>query len=482
MRRGEIPFNWKNVERQRASPEMDKLQEKCAIVGVFTPGQLAAPHLYLGLSSLQHRGQEASGITTAYKTLFTHKAPGLVSQAYSEKDIAHLEGEVGIGHNRYATSGTSEHLQPAITDTNLVALAHNGTLPQTKELEAFLSARHIDTTHLNDSEMMQRAIEQYVSQGLPLEQAVQEAFPLFTGAFSLVVMTSDTLIGLRDSHGIRPLSLGAFENGGYAFASETCGIESMGGKVLRDVKPGEMVIVDKNGMTSQQISEGEEKLDIFEIVYFARPDSVLYGKRVNEMRREMGKELARERTIDADIVIAVPNSSIPAAAGYAEESGIRYEPDALIKDSYTHRTFINPSTAARADGVRRKFIPIPEVLKDKSVIVIDDSIVRGTTSKELVQMLRDAGARKVHLVIASPPVKYPDFYGIATPTQKELIASHMSADEIQKFVGADSLQYLSYDGLIRATGIPEEKFNTSCFTGFYPIDIGDNAANIDFSV
>lgn len=461
------------------SPE-DGLKEKCAVFGAFSPSRQASFLVYRGLSSLQHRGQEASGISSTNGGIHTYKEQGLVSQAYKEMDIENLPGKIAIGHNRYATVGGGDHLQPVTTEKNLVALAHNGTLPETKQLEAFLESKNISPKGLNDSEMMQRAIEYHVAQGLPIEEAVRQSFPLFTGAFALTILAQDTLIGLRDTFGIRPLTMGKLADGGYALSSETCGLDSVGATFLRSVKPGEMVVIDDTGLRTEQLAQGQEKLDIFEIVYFSRPDSQYFGKSVNEMRREMGKQLADEQTIEADMVFAVPNSAIPAAAGYAQESGISYEPDALIKDSYTHRTFINPSPSARAEGVRRKFDLIEDVLLGKRVIVVDDSIVRGTTSKELVSMLRDAGAKEVHLVISSPPVKYPDFYGIATPTQEELISSRMSVEEIRQFIGADSLQFLSLDGMIQAIGVPRDKFCLSCFTGEYPIDIGNNAKNIHF--
>lgn len=466
----------------RVSKEDDTLHEKCAVFGVYAPKQVASPLVYLGLSALQHRGQEASGISSSNGGIITYKGEGLVSQAYQKSDIDKLHGGIAIGHNRYATFGGKEHMQPITSEKNLVSLAHNGTLPRTKVLEAFLHRNHLPTDGLNDSEMMQRAIEYFVEKGLSIEDAVREAYPLFTGAFSLVVMTKDKLVGMRDSFGIRPLSLGTLPGGGYALSSETIGLESIGATTLRDVKPGEMVVIDQDGLHEYQLAEGQHKLDIFEVVYFSRPESKLYGKSVNEMRREMGRQLAREREIEADIVIGVPNSAVPAAAGYAEESGIRYEPDALLKNSYVHRTFIDPAPGGREEGVRRKFSTIAASIAGKRVVMIDDSIVRGPTSKVLVDMLREAGAKEVHFVVSSPPVTYPDFYGIATPTQKELIASQKTVEEIRQYIDADSLQYLSYEGMIRATGLPEEMFCTSCFTGKYPIDIGENAQGIDFSL
>ncbi len=467
--------------------EEDRLVEKCAVFGVFLKEQQAAPLVHVGLAALQHRGQDGSGITANTEgTLLTHKGAGLVSSVFSkEEDIYRLEGNIAIGHNRYATSGSSEkHFQPITTEKNLVSLAHNGNLPETKKLKAFLHERHIDIADLNDSEMMQRAIEWHMEQGLAVEDAVRESYPLFTGAFALVVMTKDKLLGVRDSHGVRPLSIGQMGDKGYALSSETLGLDRVNANVLRDVKPGEMVVIDKDGLHEHQIEKGEEHLDIFEVVYFARPESILYGKRVNEMREAMGRQLACETKHmweHIDMVFAVPNSSTPAAAGYIEESGLPYKPNALIKDAYAHRTFINSDQVTRAEAVRRKFSAMREVLKGKRVVIVDDSIVRGTTLKELVTMLKDAGAAEVHVAISSPPVKFPDFYGIATPDQKHLLASYMTVDEIREFIGADSLHYLSYEGMFKAIGIPEERFNTSCFTGVYSIPIGDNAEKINFA-
>lgn len=475
------------ARRQRVErsvfPEQDRLVEHCAVFGVYNKISPAAPLIYIGLSSLQHRGQETSGIATHTGSHFaTKKGDGLVSQLYTKDDISQLSGSIGIGHNRYATvGGLDDHAQPVTTEKHLVTLAHNGTLPQTHLLETFLTSHNVAVDGLNDSEMMQRVLEYHMGNGHSIEDAIIQSYSLFTGAFSVVIATEDKLIGLKDRFGIRPLALGETTEG-FVLSSETCGIDAVNGHFLREVRPGEMVVIDANGVKSTQLAQGEEKLDIFELVYFARPDSILYGRQVADVRREMGKELAKERKIEADIVIAVPNSAIPAAAGYAEASGIRYEPGALIKDSYTHRTFINPSPEERIAHIRRKFTPISLVLAGKKVIVIDDSIVRGPTSKELVHMLRNNGASKVHFISASPPVKYPDFYGIATPTQQELIASYKTHEEIREYIGADSLQYLSYEGLIKATGLPEEKFNTSCFTGRYPIDIGEHARRINFSV
>lgn len=463
-----------------------ELGEKCAVFGVYsTQKDIPAARLVsTGLWALQHRGQEATGISVSDgKRIKTHKGPGLVASVHTEEALESLTGHIAIGHNRYSTfGGIFGHFQPVNSERNLLALAHNGNLPVVKKLKEFLHETGKLLDHLNDSELMHEAIEYFMEKGLSVEESVTKAFPLFTGAFSLIILSKDKLIGVRDSHGIRPFCIGKLDNEGYVLSSETCGLDSIGAEFIRDVKPGEMVVIDAEGLHSYQLTKGKEQLDIFELVYFSRPDSFMYGKNINEVRREMGRQLAREQKIKADVVVPVPNSAIPAALGYAEESGIIFD-HGLIKNSYIHRTFINPSHTLRQRDVQLKLIPMREILKGKRVIVIDDSIVRGTTSKKLVTMIRKAGAKEVHLLSASPKVKYPDFYGIATPTQQELIASHMSVKEICEFVGADTIQYLSYDGLIKATGLPEEKFCTSCFTGKYPIDIGEeHRKEIDFNV
>lgn len=461
----------------------DRPVEECAVFGVYTKSYKASQLVYAGLWALQHRGQDSSGISsTDGKEIYTYKAPGLVASVYEGLNFDRLNGHIAIGHDRYATSGGIEgHIQPITSDYNLVALAHNGTLPVRLELTNFLQSKDIPANQLNDSELMHAAIEYYVAKGRGVEEAVRLSFPLFTGAFSIVALTKDKLIGLRDAHGIRPFCIGQLGDEGFVLSSETCGLDSVGATYIRDVEPGEMVVIDENGLHSQPLARGVERLDIFEVVYFARPDSFIKGKSINEMRREMGRQLATERVIDADVVIPVPNSAIPAALGYAEQSGIPFD-HGLLKNGYINRTFINPSTLLREKEVALKFSPMPGVLQGERVIVIEDSIVRGTTLRNLVSMMKIAGAKEVHLLSASPPVKYPDFYGIATPEQAELIASYMSVDEIRAFFGADSLQYLSYEGLIKATGLPESSFCTACYTGEYLIDIGENAKQINFNV
>jgi len=457
----------------------DRLQEKCAVFGAYGKNLDAARLTYFGLYALQHRGQESSGISASDgKTIRTHKAMGLVAQVYTEEILESLTGTIAIGHNRYSTSGGSfhEHTQPFIDVDGEIVLAHNGNLPKIDALKEFLTAKKMRVEGLNDSGLMHEAIAYFLKSGSTLEESIKQAFPLFTGAFSLLVMTKNKLAAVRDHFGIRPLCIGEL-NDGFVFASETCALDTVNATYLRDVEPGEMVVIGEQGLESYKIVSATPKLDIFEFVYFSRPDSLLYGKRVYEVRKNLGKELAKEFPIKADVVVPVPDSSIPAAIGFAEASGIPFE-FGLIKNRYIGRTFIMPDQKLRDRGVQMKLNPIQEVMKDKKVILIDDSIVRGTTSKKLVKLVRSVGAKEVHVLSSCPPVKYPDFYGIDTPFQKDLIGAQMPVPDIQKFITADSLYYLSYEGLIRATGMSPDMFCTSCFTGEYPIDIGEKAKDI----
>jgi amidophosphoribosyltransferase len=385
---------------------------------------------------------------------------------------------MAIGHNRYATSGETggSHLQPIVDHGVGFAFAHNGNLPTTVKLEAFLDSKQVTYFGLNDSQMMAAAIGWYVREGRSLSEAVQAAWPLFTGAFSCVAMDSTSVVGFRDECGIRPLSLGRLEDG-FVIASETCAFDTVGAAYLRDVKPGELVSISSKGVKHTQVVPSRTALDIFEYVYFARPDSRMMGRKVNEVRRNLGRNLAREFKIEAEVVIPVPDSAIPAALGYSEASGIRFD-HGFVKNRYIHRTFIKPTQEMRERDVKTKLNPVPEVLMGKSVIVIDDSIVRGTTTAQIVSMLQGAGARSVHVLVSSPPVRFPDFYGINTPHQDDLIAARMSVDEIRRHIGADSLGFLSFEGMVKATGWPKSKLNASCFTGVYPIDIGERASSV----
>ena len=458
---------------------MADLGEKCGVFGVHGKDMDVARLTFFGLYALQHRGQESSGIaTTDGEKIYCHKKMGLVAQVFTEKDIQKLPGHIAVGHNRYSTSKSShiKHAQPAVIDDVGLTLVHNGNLPSTTLLEGFLSSKEVAHKTLSDSEMIAEAVAVYMREGLQLEDAIQKVFPLMTGAFSILMMDKHNLVAIRDSMGIRPLSMGKL-NGGWVFASETCAFHPIGAEHVRDVEPGEMIVVNDAGMRSIKVAWGQQKLDIFEFVYFARPDSYLLGKSVHEVRRNFGKELAHEFPIEADIVIPVPETAVPVALGFATESGIPFD-NGLIKNRYIHRTFIQPEQHIRDQGVKIKLTPLPEVIRGKRVIIIDDSIVRGTTTRQMAPMLFEAGAREVHFLVSSPPIRFPDFYGIDTPSQDQLIAANKTPEEIQKYLGATSLHYLSFEGMIRATGLPVEVFSTSCFTGEYPIDIKERASEV----
>ncbi len=463
----------------------DQLKEKCAVFGIIGPksdeqtGLEAARLTFYGLWALQHRGQESSGIASSDgKEIYRHAAQGLVATVYREEDLEQLPGNLAIGHNRYSTSGGADDCfnQPFVDHKHGIALAHNGNLPDTTKLETFLEEKGVALERQNDSSMMVAAIGCYMDEGKGLAEAIKKAWPLFTGVFSAVAMDKDTLIAFRDECGVRPLSVAEIGEG-YAVASETCAFDTIGAKFMRDVKPGEMVIINSQGLKSEQIVSSNLKLDIFEMVYFARPDSLIAGKRVDMVRQEFGREMAREFPIEADVIVPVPDSAIPAALGYSQTSGITFEM-ALIKNRYIHRTFIRPTAALRERDLKMKLNPVIDLIQDKRVILVDDSIVRGTTMRHLVQMVFEAGAKEVHLLISSPPMRYPDFYGINTPKQTELLAAYMTVPEMCEHVSATSLHFLSFDGMIKATGIPLDNLNNSCFTGEYPISIGKRAKEI----
>ncbi len=488
---------------------MPTLGEKCAVFGVYGSGLEVARLSFFGLFALQHRGQESAGIATANgETIALHKGMGLVSQVFNDDLINSLKGHIAVGHNRYSTTGGShvKHAQPmlaagasslhevsyedphpslndsvslcSVPQDGAIALVHNGNLPTTDELAAFLKKRNIDTSKFSDSRMIVEAIAARMREGIELTQAIKDIYPLMTGAFSILIMSRDSLVAIRDRCGIRPLSVASL-NGGYIVASETCAYGPIGATFIREINAGEMVVIDKDGMRSEQITTPDPKLDIFEFVYFARPDSQILGKSVYQVRRNFGVQLAHEYPIKADVVIPVPETAVASAIGYAQTLGIPFEMG-LTKNRYIHRTFITPEQHVREQGVKAKLTPIPGVVAGKRVIVFDDSIVRGTTSRQIVTMLFDAGAKEVHFLVASPPVKFPDFYGIDTPKQTDLIAATKSVPEIQAYLGATSLRFLSYEGMIKATGIPEDQFCTSCFTGEYPIDIKERMSEIRF--
>ncbi len=483
---------------------MENLGEKCGVFGIYGKNLDVSRLTFYGLFALQHRGQESSGIATADGNhIDCYKNMGLVTHVYNEETIQNLKGHIAIGHNRYSTSEGSniKHAQPVVID-NQLALAHNGNLPSVRLLKEFLEAKDIPTNDCSDSELMAKTLGYYLEHGLSIKDAVVKSYPLFTGAFCLTILTKDTLVAVRDTFGIRPLCMGKIypirsqsrpevgtadaqahqtSNGvngdAIVFASESCAFHTVGADFVREVNPGEMVIVTKNGVESVQIEPSKTKVDIFEFVYFARPDSNILGKSIYEVRKNFGIQLFKEYPKNADIVVPVPETAYPVASGYSSVSAIPMEM-ALVKNRYIHRTFIQPEQHSRDLGVKLKLTPLTEVLKGKKVIVMDDSIVRGTTSRQLVKMLFEAGCTEVHMLISSPPVKFPDFYGIDTPKQEKLIASHKTVEEIRQFLGATSLCFLSLKGLIKSTGLSEELFCTSCFTGHYPIDLKEKQADV----
>lgn len=456
------------------------LNEKCAVFGIWD-GKEASRFTYFGLFALQHRGQEQTGIaSTDGKKIFAYKHSGLVSQVYTEKVIKGLPGFAAIGHNRYSTSrGTnSKHAQPIVID-DMCAFAHNGNLPSTKALEDFLNKNKISTKENSDSELMTKAIGFYMKKGMSLSKAVEKSYPLFTGAFSCVALSTKELVAFRDPRGIRPLVLGTNEKE-TVVASETCGLRSTGAKFLREVLPGEMVIISKNGIRSKILANVEPKFDIFEFVYFHRHDCKILGQSVYEVRKNFGKMLFKENPkLKLDLIVPVPETAIPSAIGYSQASDVPFEM-ALNKNKYIHRTFIEPSQATREQKIKMKLTVLRSLVAGKRVGVIDDSIVRGNTSRDIAKMFFDSGAKEVHFLVCSAPVKFPDFYGIDTPKQVNLISSQKTIEETRQFLGATSLIFLSIDGMVKATGLPKSRFSLSAFNGEYPLPIFEHEKEIKY--
>lgn len=461
-----------------------ELSEKCAVAGVW--GSNAAARLTASmLEALQHRGQDGTGIVTWDNEgeLLRHVKLGLVVEAYPEVTLQSLEGRAAIGHNRYATSGSAsdlEHIQPFADAKTSWALAHNGNLSVIKLLADFLVSKNMPIELLNDSGMMHAAIGYYLQAGSGVVEAVERVFPLLVGAFSCVALHEEKLVAFRDAYGIRPLSYGKLPGGGYAVASETRALDALGATDQTDISPGQLIVFSSAGIETVQIVQSNPKLDIFELVYFARGDSRLYGRIVEDVRYDFGVQLAREQPVGGDttwtIVVPVPRSAIPAAEGYARESGLKYVEG--IKRSSRLRTFIKPDQEERRQAVREKLVPDPTVLNGKRVVLIEDSIVRGTTLGVLIEMLREAGAVEIHVRISSPPVKFPNFYGMNMPSQAELIAHGRTIEEVCEAIGADSLGYLSVEGMLMATKCSPESFDVSVFTGEYPIEIGSHQREI----
>ena len=456
----------------------DKPEEACGVFGVYAPGEDVAKLTYFGLYALQHRGQESAGIATFNgDKVSLHKDMGLVSQVFNESILNHMPGKMAVGHTRYSTTGSSRviNAQPAVVKTRLgpVALAHNGNLVNTSELRENLLKRNCNFVSTTDSEMIAIAIGAEVDSGKDWLEAAISAFGHCSGAYSLVIGTPAGLMGVRDPNGIRPLVIGTLGSNPqrYVLASETCGLDIIGAEYLRDVEPGELVWITEEGMASFHWSpKPQRKLCIFEMIYFARPDSVMHDETLYSYRLKLGHQLAKESPVDADIVIGVPDSGVPAAIGFSQATGISYA-EGLIKNRYVGRTFIQPTQSMRESGIRMKLNPLKDVLAGKRVVIVDDSIVRGTTSRKIVKALRDAGATEVHMRISSPPVTHPCFYGIDTDSQGQLIAATKSVEEIAEQIGVDSLAYLSWQGMLESTGEDTNSFCSACFTGDYPIEV-----------
>ncbi|ARV60903.1 amidophosphoribosyltransferase [Nostocales cyanobacterium HT-58-2] len=456
----------------------DKPEEACGVFGIYAPGEDVAKLTYFGLYALQHRGQESAGIATFEgEQVNLHKDMGLVSQVFSESILQNLPGTLAVGHTRYSTTGSSRKVnaQPAVVETRLgpVALAHNGNLVNTVQLREELLQNNCNLVTTTDSEMIAFAIAEEINAGADWLDGCIRAFQRCQGAYSLVIGTSAGIMGVRDPNGIRPLVIGTLGENPvrYVLSSETCGLDIIGAEYLRDVEPGELVWITEEGLTSFQWSQKpQRKLCIFEMIYFARPDSVMHNESLYSYRMRIGRQLAKESLVDADLVIGVPDSGIPAAIGYSQASGILYA-EGLIKNRYVGRTFIQPTQTMRESGIRMKLNPLRDVLFGKRVIIVDDSIVRGTTSRKLVKTLREAGALEVHMRISSPPVTHPCFYGIDTDTQDQLIAATKSVEEIAKQLEVDTLAYLSWQGMLEATREDPESFCSACFTGDYPVPI-----------
>lgn len=452
-------------------PSLDKFKDECGVFGVYSNSPLdVAGMTYYGLYALQHRGQESAGIAVGNgETVEVHKGLGLITEAFSKYDLEKLKGHVAIGHVRYSTTGanTVENSQPLLANSKLgtISLAHNGNLVNAEVIRELLEdGGHIFHTSI-DSEVIATLIARAAKKGI--ENAIIDAMQAIRGSFAMVIATKDKLIGARDPNGIRPLCIGKVDDA-YILASESCALDAVGAEFVRDVKPGEMVIIDGEGVKSFQYSENAGcKTCSFEYIYFARPDSMIDGLDVYTTRVKSGAQLYKEHKIEADLVVAVPDSGIPSAIGYAEASGIPYG-IGFVKNRYVGRTFLAPSQEIREKAVSVKLNPLKVNVEGKRIILIDDSIVRGTTSRHLVEALRRAGAKEVHFLVASPVVKYPCYFGIDTPYRSELVGANYSIQQIGDMIGADSLGYLSIDGMYKCFE-GKEGFCIGCFNGTYPV-------------
>ena len=451
--------------------ELDKPHEECGVFGVYAPGEDVARLSFFALYALQHRGQESAGIATSDgRRIASHTSLGLVSQAFDEDDLRRLPGHIAIGHTRYSTSGSNNECNagPMRVQTELgeLAISHNGNLTNAVALKLELEREGEIFVSTTDSEILARVIAR--AHGLTLVEKIRNAMPRMVGAFSLAILSEDRLYAVRDPLGVRPLCAGRI-GVNYVVASESAALMTIGAEFEREIEPGEIVEIGDDGMISHGTGEPQHQaLCLFELIYFARPDSEIKGSRLHMMRQRMGAELAREAPVEADVVIGLPDSATPAAIGYARESGIPYQ-EALIKNRYIGRTFIQPDQRLRSTGVSLKFNVLPEVVEGKRVVLVDDTIVRGTTSRPIVQLIRSAGASEVHMRVHAPPMMWPCYLGVDLAKREELIAARMTVPEIGRHIGADSIGYLSLDGLFRAIGRGRQGFCTGCLTGNYPV-------------
>jgi len=448
------------------------MHESCGIFGVYARGVDVARLTFFALFALQHRGQESAGIATSDGTKISiHTSMGLVAQAFTEEKLSQLEGHIAIGHNRYSTTGSSQicNAQPIVVKNGVqaIALAHNGNLINAKLFREELSRLGYSFASTTDSEVIAQLIQS--SPEKDLVSKIRWTMRRIQGAYSLVIMTEKELIGVRGPMGVRPLCLGRID-GGWAIASETCALDHIGAQFVREVEPNEIVQINDSGLKSFKEKTNKKALCIFEYIYFARPDSIIQGKLLYPARQAMGEILAREHPAKADIVMGIPDSATAAGIGYSQASGIPYG-EGLLKNRYVGRTFIEPDQRLRDLGVQLKFNPLSEIIRGKRLVVIDDSIVRGTTTPRVINLLRQAGAKEVHMRICAPPIRHPCFFGVDMATKWELIAAQKTIPEIKNTIGADSLGYLSVEGLVEAVGLPREVFCLACFNGDYPIPV-----------
>jgi amidophosphoribosyltransferase len=469
---GEAPA----ADARWGDPDADRPHDQCGVFGVFAPGRDVdvARLTYFGIYALQHRGQESAGIAVSDgERIRCHKNMGLVSQVFEERDLARLRGGIAIGHTRYSTTGSSWlcNAQPIMVETPYgpLAVAHNGNIVNTRHLRRQLEEDGVSFESTNDSEVLARCLASMYRGDIV--RAVRETMAEVQGAYSVAVLTRNELVGFRDPNGIRPLCVASLNGDGYVISSETCALSAFDARLIREIQPGEVVLLDKEGLSEFDFPlPHRPAMCVFEFIYLARPDSQIYGKSLHAARVRMGQELYHEHPVAGAVVIGVPDTGIPAAIGFSQAAKLEYT-EGLIKNRYIGRTFINPEQRMRELGVRMKLSALRESIAGRRVVLVDDSIVRGTTTGQIVRLIREAGATQVHVRISSPPVKWPCFYGIDMAERRELIAARRTVEQIREHIGADSLGYLSVRGLMRAIGMNRDRFCHACFTGEYPIPV-----------